>query len=100
MTVSITVVAACVSITARDPAEPLHAAIHRWEYPVSREWMLLANIFDSLEANRIGKKHKPGGRPWPAKGSKKLGRTKMSQKAAIEALRRNRHGETQLNTDA
>lgn len=52
--------------------------------------MMLANIFDSTEATRLGKKFKPMKRPWPERGSQKLGKTTMSPKEARAALKRNR----------
>lgn len=89
-TASITEVEACISVVARDPASPLHAAIHGWDAPASWEWMILANIFDSSEANRLNKKFKPMKRPWPKQGAERIGRTSLSNDEARALLKRNR----------
>ncbi|MGG7507971.1 hypothetical protein [Plantibacter sp. YIM 135249] len=89
-TVSVTEVAACLSVAARDPESVLHAAIHGWDHPVSREWMMLANIFDSSEANRLGKKFKPMKRPWPERGAQRIGHTALSPDQAMRLLEENR----------
>jgi hypothetical protein len=52
--------------------------------------MMLANIYDSSEANRLGKRFKPLHRPWPVKDREKLGHTDLSPDAARELLRQNR----------
>jgi hypothetical protein len=90
VTVAIATVSACVSVVARDPGSVLHASIHGWDAPVSREWMILANIYDSSEANRLGRKFKPMKRPWPDRGTEKLGRTNLPPAEAKALLKRNR----------
>ncbi|MGG7510911.1 hypothetical protein [Plantibacter sp. YIM 135249] len=63
---------AFITVSARSPESPLHAAIHGWDYPVSRDWMLLALIADSSEAKRLGKKFKPMKRPWPDRSTQQI----------------------------
>lgn len=81
-------VAAYMSVVATLPESPLHAAIHRWDYPLSREGMLLLDLIDITGAAAIGKKWKPLKRPWRAVGQR-FGHTELPREEAIELLRRN-----------
>lgn len=63
------------SVLLRDPTSWLSAARERWQYPVTREWTLLASLFDlTVAANsKKGRKTKPYPRPWP--NGKRVGKT-------------------------
>jgi hypothetical protein len=59
-------VARLVMIMRRDPSSAITAALEGWEHPVSREALILMDLFD-LEAviNSGTRKPKPhNGRPW------------------------------------
>lgn len=56
-------------VLLRDPASHIHAAAARWKHPATREFFLLADIFDAA-AQHTYKKPKPYPRPYPD-GSKK-----------------------------
>ena len=49
---------AYISVAATLPESPLHAAIHGWKYPLSREGMLLLDLMDLTGRLQLGKKWK------------------------------------------
>lgn len=67
----------------RDPRSRLHAVEAGWDYPVSREWLLGADLWD-LELQKAVKRSqfKPYPRPF---GKQKMGG--RSRRTASEALR-------------
>jgi len=66
----------------------LHAAINGWEYPLSREGMLLLDLID-LQGAKSSKKNqwKPLPRPWQR--PERLGYTELSYDEAIALLKKN-----------
>lgn len=52
------------AILRNDPSSATAAAIEGWAYPISREAMLLADIFDIQHASKAKKRPKPYPRPW------------------------------------
>lgn len=91
---SFTEVDALLRVRAREPDSWLFAAVNGWRYPVSREWMMLADLYDltgKAAAGRRWKKSYP--RPWPKDGAKKFGRHRLSASNAREILKRAREGE-------
>lgn len=71
-----------IQMLLRDPASRLHAAIAGWEYPVSREWLALADSFDVQLAAISGKrKRKPYPRPFDS-NKKRIGGTKKVRRSA------------------
>lgn len=73
----------------RDPRSRLHAATARWDHPISREWLILADIWD-LEFQKAARKgaFRPYPRPF---GKQKLGgRRRRTATEALRILRPNR----------
>lgn len=60
----------------------------KWEYPVSREWMVLSHVFDLLAAVNSKKKPKPYPTPWPADNSARIGKKRQDRDKVIELLNR------------
>lgn len=76
---------ALTSVLMRDPESWLAAAMGGWKHPVSREWMVMAELFD-LTFKVNSKKAKPLPRPWPSGDSKKIGETKLPRDKVIAIL--------------
>lgn len=81
----------------KDPSSHVMAAVYAWDAPVSREWLILADVFDVLQiANwqRSGGKRssppKPYKRPYADPNRKRRGRTNKSRAEVISIL--NAHG--------
>lgn len=74
----------------RDPSSRVQAAAAGWKYPMTRESMILADLYDALVAVNTDKKHKsrivPYARPWPDQNRRKSAPPKASQKAVRAAL--------------
>lgn len=49
----------------RDPSTEIAAAIAGWDYPLSREALILADLFDLQHTSKAKKKPQPYPRPWP-----------------------------------
>ena len=54
------------ALLASDPGTRVFAAVNAWQHPASREWLVLAQIRDSTEYGRVGRKAEPLRRPWDA----------------------------------
>jgi len=63
-----------VSILQQDPTSWLSAAIQKWKYPVSHEWILGRNTYDLLAMANSKKKPKPYPTPWKGTGAGTLGK--------------------------
>ena len=48
----------------KDPESWLHATIANWEYPVTREWVLFADLWDLQAQSKSKKRIKPYPRPF------------------------------------
>lgn len=79
-------------VAAQDPASPLHAAMHGWDYPLSREGMLLLDLIDVTGRAHAGKKWKQLPRPWPKSRGQRFGTTALPRDEAVELLRVNARG--------
>ena len=77
-----------VAMLLRDPESWLHAVTADWQYPVSREWIVAAHSYELLAAVNSKKKPKPYPAPWPADGTKRIGRTKKPIADVLAQLRR------------
>lgn len=82
-------------VATRDPSSHLFAARAGWDYPLSREGIQQADLFDAI--NQLikvtaGSKQrlKPYPRPWPDNNKNRLGKTSLSPADAREVLRKNR----------
>lgn len=74
-----------------NPESRFHARIARWKYPVSREWMMLAEEFDAAN-RRVTPKGKPAPkplpRPWPDRTTKRFGgKAKNGHRTREESIR-------------
>lgn len=78
-----------INVLERDPSSWFQAAIHEWTQPVSKEWMILANLYDLMAAVNSKKKPKQYPRPWPDDGITRLGSKKPQKRSdVIAALER------------
>lgn len=75
------------SVLLRDPSSWLQAQKFGWQYPVTREWMILANTFDLDFAIAAGKKAKPYPTPWPNTSANRVGSKGMDRSDVIDRLR-------------
>lgn len=74
-----------------DPTSRLFTAMAGNKFPFSREWVLLADIFDVLAASNSKRKPKPYPRAWPEKqtrigGKKKMRRSSDEVRAILRPL--------------
>lgn len=72
-----------VAVLMRDPSSWLQAAESDWDYPVSREWIVLTHTYD-LHAAVNSKKPKPYPKPWPDENTTKIG-SKRQDRNTVEA---------------
>lgn len=77
-----------VAVLFRDPSSWLQAAHNGWSYPVSHEWMLMAELFDLTHQVNSKKKIKPLQRPWPDPNTKRAGKTNHSRADVLRNLDR------------
>lgn len=63
----------------------LQAKVSGWKFPVSREWSLLADIYDLL-ANANFKKPKPYPVPWSSSQGTTIGSSKQSRSDVLKRL--------------
>ena len=67
----------------KDPQSWLHATLAEWDYPISRDWLLLADLYDLQHASKTKRKPKPYPRPFSnAKrygGKRKNGKVRSEQ---------------------
>jgi len=66
----------------RDPSSRLHATLAGWEFPVSREWLLLADLFDMQLATKSKRTPKPYPRPLDKSKNRIGGKNKASHTMA------------------
>lgn len=78
-------------ILLADPSSMLAADNAKWEYPISREAMVLMDVFDLDHAVNSKDKPKPYPRPWKTVEQKRHGKTDMSREQVLEVLRRFGH---------
>lgn len=77
-----------------DTTSLLQASFRGWKYPVSREWMMLSELYDlTVKINSRGGKSKPVPRPWPDPNKKRVGDAKHSREAILKNLERMNHKE-------
>lgn len=77
-----------VNMLIRDPSSWVQASKNGWKYPVSNEWMLLAELFDLTHQVNSKNKVKPLVRPWPDPNSKRVGNAKHSRADILRNLDR------------
>jgi hypothetical protein len=77
-----------VNILLADSSSWLQAAKSGWKFPVSSEWMLLAELFDLTHQVNSKNKVKPLQRPWPNANAERLGKAKHSRADIIRNLER------------
>ena len=63
-----------VRLLMQDPTSRLGAALQELDFAPTREWLLLADLYDALTQAHC-KKPKPYPRPWAEKTSKRIGNT-------------------------
>lgn len=77
-----------VDVILRDTSSVLSTAMAGWQYPMSRESLILSDLYDLLLYANAGKKAQGGEypRPWLPYTSTRLGRTAGRSRADVEAL--------------
>lgn len=60
-------------VLARDPASAVAASVAGWHYPLSREALALADLYDLQHHSKVKRKPKPYPRPWVDKDRKRHG---------------------------
>jgi hypothetical protein len=85
-----------VSILLRDTSSWLCASYNKWDYPVSREWIVAAHTYDLLSMVNSGKGKKPKPYPTPMKNLNKqrVGKTDLPFEEAVKILERMNPKET------
>lgn len=73
-----------VSALTDDPSSRLYVSIAENKHRVSREWIVLADIYDVLVAANSKRRAKPYPRPWPDATQKRLGGKKTTRRTAGE----------------
>lgn len=88
--VSIDEAARLALILADDPGAMTAAALAGWSHPLSREALILADLFDLQHFAKASKPPKPYPRPWPTSGQmvkQKGDAAGRSREEVIEILR-------------
>lgn len=83
MTVSWLEAVYLVSVLMRDPSSWLCAARAEWQFPVSREWTVLAHVYDLTARINSKQKPKPYPTPWENGNKQKLGSKKPQNRDAV-----------------
>lgn len=73
-----------VKIFARDPESWFQAAVNGWKYPVSHEWIVLANQYDMNAQLNSKRKPKPIARPWPSGNETKIGTARPDAREILQ----------------
>jgi hypothetical protein len=76
-------------VLMRDPASHVCAAINGWESPRSREWFIIADLFDLTHA--VNSKRQPKPYPRPGDIPQHFGKTDLSNDQVFAVLRRHGH---------
>jgi hypothetical protein len=74
------------SVLMKDPTSWLQASLNEWDYPVSRDWMVLAHLYDLLATVNSKKKPKPYPSPWPDQNTKRIGSKKPQKRADVQKV--------------
>lgn len=69
-----------------DPASSICAALQKWDYPMSREALILAGIYDIQHASKSKRRPDPFPRPWPDHNKRTFGKTRMTVDRLREVL--------------
>lgn len=79
-------------VLSTDPSSHIAAAVHGWDAPVSREWLVLADTFDRLTHLHTDRKAKPEPypRPFPDPARVRRGKTTRTRGDVLAIL--NAHG--------
>lgn len=89
------------TVLVNDPSSQVGAAIAGWDFPVTREWLLNADVYDlHVQVNtKKGRKPKPYPRPWPDKDKTRLGKATRPQSEIRAALEARGHGRSESPGD-
>ena len=71
------------------PESLFHARVAGWDYPISREAMIAADVYDLQLRVALGKKQnrfRPYPRPWPDKNKTRLGGSNKKKRTLSEVL--------------
>ena len=73
-------------VLSADPSSAIAASLAGWEHPVSREALILMDVFDSSEVGRVGRKAKRYPRPFADKSKRRIGRARMARQELRDLL--------------
>lgn len=76
-------------VLERDPSSMVCAALAELEHPFTREWLVLADVWDAL-SHQVYKDPKPYRRPFRDPNGTRRGRTQLARVEVIAIL--NAHG--------
>lgn len=76
-------------ILLADPSSTVAAAVYEWKHPLSREGLILADMWDAL-SHRVYKDPKPYPRPFPDRSGSRRGHTVKTRAEVVAIL--NEHG--------
>lgn len=76
---------------AGDPSSALCAALNEWDYPLSREAIVLADLFDLQHLSKAKRKPPTYTRPWH-EGRRRFGRTSLTPERLRQILDTHRQG--------
>ena len=79
-------------VLSRDPSSAVAASVQGWQYPLSRDAMTLADLFDLQHQSKSKRKPKAYPRPWADSGRRVIGRTKLSRDQLDTILHTHRKG--------
>lgn len=85
-TVSLREAALLIAMLLKQTDSWLQASTAGWKNPVSNEWIVSTHIYDLLAAVNSKNKPKPYPTPWPADGSKKIGKTTLPRATVLKRL--------------
>ena len=77
-----------ISALMQMPESRLQAKLSKWKHPVTREWILLRDIFDLQAAAQSKKKPKPYPAPWKQNTGTTLGKADQPRAHVIAQLKR------------
>lgn len=76
---------------AGDPSSAVCVALNDWDYPLSREAITLADLFDLQHLSKAKRKPQPYARPWQD-GRRRFGRTSLTPAQLRRILDTHRQG--------
>lgn len=89
-----------VQVLTTDPSTALAAALAGWSHPMSREALILADLFDVQHMSKAKKRPAPYPRPWATDGATKTRKGNAggrSRAEVVDILRRFGHDKAEVS---